>query len=164
MRRSLLMRRETDSRSQQDQLLEEVAYTLNVASGNQPQELEDEIARVQITPANQGRRALVCFAQKWDGALDSSHLLLHSQKTAAQGNAGGVGEGFKVAANNLLSRFSTPQSEPCTIVMVMNGRTWRFVYRNYQGSEIRQLVVEEYETEVRTEILDSVCFVAAGVL
>lgn len=159
------MRRETGSRNQQDRLLEEIAYTLNVSSGDQPQELKEEVARVQITPTHQGRRALVCFAQKWDGVLDSSHLLLHSKKTAAQGNAGGTGEGFKVAANSLLSRFSTPPSEPCTIVMVMNGRTWRFVYKEYEGSGIHQFVVEEYDTEVCNDRYCMVCaFVTSAVL
>lgn len=158
MRTSLFMRRRTGEQHLMGGNLEEIAYTLNIPLVGQAQELKEEVARVQVTPTHSGQRALVCFAQKWDGSLDSRHLLLHSQKTTAQGNAGGIGEGFKVAANNLLLRFSPPHSEPCTVIMVMNGHTWRFVYKEYQGSGIHQFVVEEYDTDVSTGILGSVCF------
>ncbi|CAM9973580.1 unnamed protein product, partial [Ectocarpus sp. 8 AP-2014] len=150
---SLFMRRAIGEHSADGKLLEEMAYTLNA-----PKEdgTTAEFARVQITPTRGGRGTLLAFAQEWKtGALNNSHLLLHSKKRDVVGNAGGFGEGFKVAANSLLARFPNSSAEPCNILMVMNGRTWRFCYRNFEtdgtvasSEKIDQFVVEEYTTKV----------------
>ena len=140
---SKLMRQAVNERSAGGTNLKEIAYWLN------------EDARVQITPTDRGRRTRLAFAQKWDGALDNSHLLLHSKKGDGLGNVGGYGEGFKVAANSLLGRFPPSSAEPCQVWMVMNGRAWRFCYREFKSDSARtssaekidQLVVEEYTTE-----------------
>lgn len=155
---SLFMRRSIGEHSSDGQLLEEMAYTLNA-----PKEdgTTSEFARVQITPTRGGKSTVLAFAQEWKtGALNNSHLLLHSQKDRAVGTAGGFGEGFKVAANSLLARFPHSSAEPCEIVMVMNGRTWRFCYRNFEADctaasseKIEQFVVDEYTTKVNTAVV-----------
>ncbi|CAM9251826.1 unnamed protein product, partial [Ectocarpus fasciculatus] len=145
------MRRSMGEHSADGKLLEEIAYTLNA-----PKEdgTTAEFARVQITPTRGGKGTLLAFAQEWKtGALNNSHLLLHSTQGDTAGNAGGFGEGFKVAANSLLARFPHSSAEPCQILMVMNGRTWRFCYRNFETDctaassvKIDQFVVDEYTT------------------
>lgn len=110
------------------------------------------------------------FAQAWDGALEGHHLLFHSDKKFEAGNAGGIGEGFKFAANSLLRQFSskrTTQRSPtgaegadhgadaCSIVMVMNGKTWKFSRKPYGGSvgsDTQQLVVDEVATKVKLRL------------
>ncbi|CAN0314970.1 unnamed protein product, partial [Scytosiphon promiscuus] len=136
------MSQAVDGRSAGSTTLKETAYWLN------------EDARVQITPTDQGRRTRLAFAQLWDGALNNSHLLLHSKKGDGRGNVGGYGEGFKVAANSLLGQFAACSVEPCQVWMVMNSRTWRFCYKEFKpdyltasSEKIEQLVVEEYKTQ-----------------
>lgn len=148
---SLLMRRPPNRSSANGA---EIAYTLSASRAGR----DVEVARVQITPHDQGRRTTLAFAQRWDGALDNSHLLLHSKKGGGIGNAGGFGEGFKVAANSLLGRFPHSSASPCNVWMVMNGRTWQFCYTDFKADstaassseKIDQFVVQEYATEVRT--------------
>ena len=152
MHNSLFMRRLRGEHSIDGKALEEKAFTLHTSIAG----IDTEVARVQITPTDRGQRTVLAFAQLWDDALDSSHLLLHSKKGGALGRAGGFGEGFKVAANSLLGRFSSPSSKPCNIAMVMNGRTWVFRHKDFNNdsamtpsAKIEQFVVQEYKTEVR---------------